>query len=200
MTTDAKPTSRERLLEAAATLTYRDGVGVGVEALCQAAGVSKRSLYQLFESKDELLATSLKEGAAAFVAGLLPPSDDGREPRARIMHVFAHLEAQAGTPGFHGCRYLAAQIELKDQRHPASRVARRIKRNLLGFFRREAEAGGAAEPDLLARQLLVVFDGASARAGIGGDDLKGLVVPTVTALLDAAGLRRPVTPEAPGRR
>src|SRR3954451_17245998 len=126
MTIEAKPSSRERLLEAAATLTYRDGVGIGVEALCKAAGVSKRSLYQLFESKDELLAASLKEGAAAFVAGLLPPADDGREPRERIMHVFARLETQARTPGFHGCRYLAAQIELKDPRHPAGRVARRI--------------------------------------------------------------------------
>ncbi|MEU4522568.1 TetR/AcrR family transcriptional regulator [Amycolatopsis sp. NPDC024027] len=188
MTTEAKPTSRERLLAAAATLTHRDGVGIGVEALCKAAGVSKRSLYQLFESKDELLAASLKDGAAAFVAGLLPPADDGRSPRERIMHVFAQLEAQARTPDFHGCRYLDAQIELKDRRHPASRVARRIKRNLLGFFRRQAEQGGAADPELLARQLLVVFDGASARAGIGVDDLKGLIVPTVTTLLDAAGL------------
>ncbi|OXM63259.1 TetR/AcrR family transcriptional regulator, partial [Amycolatopsis vastitatis] len=90
MTIEAKPSSRERLLEAAAELTYRDGVGIGVEALCKAAGVSKRSLYQLFESKDELLAASLKEGAAAFVAGLLPPPDDG-SPRERILHVFRQL-------------------------------------------------------------------------------------------------------------
>ncbi|MDQ0758814.1 AcrR family transcriptional regulator [Streptomyces canus] len=45
MTTAVKPSTRERLLEAAATLTYRDGVAIGVEALCKAAGVSKRSLY-----------------------------------------------------------------------------------------------------------------------------------------------------------
>ncbi|MBW8801956.1 MAG: TetR/AcrR family transcriptional regulator, partial [Streptomyces sp.] len=81
MTTKVKPSPRERLLEAAATLTYRDGVGIGVEALCKAAGVSKRSMYQLFESKDELLAASLEERAADFVAALLPPADDGRSPR-----------------------------------------------------------------------------------------------------------------------
>ena len=60
MTTEVKLSPRQRLLEAAATLTYRDGVNIGVEALCKAAGVSKRSMYQLFESKDELLAASLK--------------------------------------------------------------------------------------------------------------------------------------------
>ncbi|MDX3543962.1 TetR/AcrR family transcriptional regulator [Streptomyces europaeiscabiei] len=189
MTTEMKPSPRERLLEAAATLTYRDGVGIGVEALCKAAGVSKRSMYQLFESKDELLAASLKERAAAFVASLLPPADDGRSPRERILHVFAQVESQAGAPDFRGCRYLAVQIELKDQTHPASRVAHQIKANLTAFFRAEAEQGGASDPDLLARQLILVFDGASARAGIQADKLTGLVAPTVTTLLGAAGVR-----------
>ncbi|WP_406334166.1 TetR/AcrR family transcriptional regulator [Streptomyces sp. NBC_00203] len=189
MTTKVKQSPRERLLEAAATLTYRDGVGIGVEALCKAAGVSKRSMYQLFESKDELLAASLEERAAAFAAGLLPAADDGRSPRERILYVFERVESQAGAPGFQGCRYLAVQIELKDQTHPASRVAHQIKANLTAFFRSEAEQGGASNPDLLARQLILVFDGASARAGIQADNLTGLIAPTVVTLLDAADMR-----------
>jgi AcrR family transcriptional regulator len=189
MTTQAKPGPRQRLLEATATLTYRDGVGIGVEALCKAAGVSKRSMYQLFDSKDELLAASLEQCASAFVAGLLPAADDGRSPRERILHVFEQVESQAGAPEFRGCQYLAVQIELKDQSHPASRVAHRVKRNLTAFFRAEAEQGGASDPDLLARQLSLVFDGGSARAGIGADNLKGLIAPTVVALLDTAGMR-----------
>ncbi|MGQ4366010.1 TetR/AcrR family transcriptional regulator [Streptomyces sp. SAS_272] len=189
MTTEAKSSPRERLLEAAATLTYRDGVGIGVDALCKAAGVSKRSMYQLFESKDELLAASLEERASAYVATLLPATDDSRSPRERIMHVFEQLESQAGASDFQGCRYLAVQIELKDQTHPASQVAHQIKGNLTGFFRAEAEQGGASDPDLLARQLILVFDGASARAGIRADTPSGLVAPTVTTLLDAADMR-----------
>ncbi|MFI9586447.1 TetR/AcrR family transcriptional regulator [Streptomyces sp. NPDC052236] len=188
MTTEAKPSPRERLLEAAATLTYRDGVGIGVEALCKAAGVSKRSMYQLFESKDELLAASLEQRASAHVATLLPAADDGRSPRERVTHVFEQVELQAGGPEFRGCPYLAAQIELKDRSHPASQVAHRIKENLTAFFRTEAEQGGASNPDLLARQLSLVFDGASARAGIGADKLTGLIAPTVATLLDAAGM------------
>jgi AcrR family transcriptional regulator len=189
MTTEVKPSTRERLLEAAATLTYREGIGIGVEALCKAAGVSKRSLYQLFESKDELLAASLEERSSAYVAMLLPAADDGRSPRERILHVFERVELQASGPEFQGCRYLAVQIELKDQNHPASRVAHRIKADLTAFFRSEAEQGGASDPDLLARQLILVFDGASARAGIRADTLTGLVTPTVTIMLDAAGVR-----------
>ncbi|THV41775.1 TetR/AcrR family transcriptional regulator [Glycomyces buryatensis] len=189
MMTEVKPSSRERLLEAAATLTYRDGVSIGIEALCKAAGVSKRSMYQLFESKDELIAASLERRASSYVAALLPAADDDRAPRERTLHVFEQVESQAGEAEFRGCPYLSVQIELKDRSHPASRVARRVKGNLTAFFRAEAERGGASDPDLLARQLTLVFDGASARAGIGAESLEGFIVPTVATLLDAAGMR-----------
>ena len=71
----------------------------------------------------------------------------------------------------------------------ADDISRQVKANLTAFFRAEAEQGGAGDPDLLARQLSLVFDGASARAGIQADNLSGLVAPTVTTLLDAAGVR-----------
>lgn len=118
----------------------------------------------------------------------MPAADDGRSPRERILHVFDQLEEQAGAPDFQGCRYLAAEVELKDQSHPASQVAHRVKENLTAFFRAEAERGGVSHPDLLARQLSLVFDGASARAGIGVGNLTGLVTPAVATLLDAAGM------------
>src|SRR2546421_4804872 len=98
MTTEAKPGPRERLLEAAATLTYRDGVSIGVEALCKAAGVSKRSMYQLFQSKDELLAASLERRTSVYAAALLPAADDDRSPRERILHVFEQVESQSCAP------------------------------------------------------------------------------------------------------
>lgn len=185
---EVRLSSRERLLDAAANLTYQQGVGIGIEALCKAAGVSKRSMYQLFTSKEELLAASLDRLAASYEARLLPPPGNVLSPRERILYVFEQLEKQAGSPDFLGCRYLSVQIELKDPDHPASQVAHRVKKRLASFFRTEATRGGAREPALLARQLILVFDGASARAGIGADKLTKLVKPTVAALLDAADL------------
>ena len=123
------------------------------------------------------------------MAVLLPAADDDRSARERILNVFEQVESQSRAPGFHGCPFLAAQIELKDRSHPASRVAHGVKESLTAFFRAEAERGGAGDPGLLARQLSLVFDGASARAGIGADSLTGLVAPTVITLLDAAGVR-----------
>jgi AcrR family transcriptional regulator len=183
------PSSRDRLLDAAAELFYREGVHVGVEALCRAAGVSKRSMYQLFASKDELISASLERAAPTYTAVTMPAEDDDRPPRELMLQVFRNLEALAERPGYQGCPYVATATELKSAEHPASRVARHHKDALTEFFRREAERGGAKDPDLLARQLTVVFDGSGARAVVqGGGGLDGLAVVTAGALIDAAGV------------
>lgn len=189
MASTDKATPRERLLDAAARLSYRDGVSIGVEALCREAGVSKRSMYQLFDSKDEMLAASLERRIPAYQARLTHPAPEAASPRERILHVFEQLEKGSADAGYHGCPYLAVLVELKDPEHPASTVARKVKEGLMTTFRTEAERGGARDPGLLARQLVLVFDGASARAGAGVERLDdGLATATVTTLLDAAGL------------
>ncbi|MDF3147569.1 MULTISPECIES: TetR/AcrR family transcriptional regulator [unclassified Streptomyces] len=189
MATTDKASTKDRLLDAAAELFYRDGVSIGVEALCRTAGVSKRSMYQLFASKDEVLAASLERRLPAYEAQLVPGSQETGTPRERILHVFERLEAASAEPAYQGCPYLAALVELKDPEHPASVVARAAKEGLQGYFRAQAEQGGARDPELLARQLMLVFDGASARAGAKVETLDGLATATVIALLDASGVK-----------
>ncbi|MET8766996.1 TetR/AcrR family transcriptional regulator [Streptomyces sp. NPDC004658] len=190
MTTAEKASPRDRLLDAAARLSYRDGVSIGIEALCREAGVSKRSMYQLFDSKDEMLAASLERRMPGYQARLTHPDPASATPRESILYVFEQLEKRSVEPGYHGCPYLAVLVEVKDPEHPASVVAREAKDVLLSTFRTAAERGGARDPELLARQLLLVFDGASARAGARVEHLDdGLTTTTVTALLDASGMR-----------
>lgn len=187
-TAPTAPSTRDRLLDAAADLFYREGVHTGVEALCRAAGVSKRSMYQLFDTKDEVIAASLERTAAAYRTVLLPAADDGRPPRERILHVFRRLEELSAGPGFHGCPFVAAAVELKSPGHPASQAARHHKDALTAYFRREAEAGGAPDSAALAQRLTVVFDGANSFSVVQGHALDGLAVSMATALLDAAAL------------
>lgn len=186
--------SRERLLSAAAELFYRDGVGVGVDALCKAAGVSKRSMYQLFGSKDDVLAASLERSGPGYQDLLLPPPDDPRPPRALLLHVFERLDQLSANSGYQGCPFVSTATELKDPDHPASLVARRFKQDLTAFFQAQAVRADAPSPETLARQLTVVFDGASARAVVQAQPLDGLATATATVLLDAAGLRDPEVP------
>ncbi|ELS58713.1 TetR/AcrR family transcriptional regulator [Streptomyces viridochromogenes] len=188
MASTDKASTRDRLLDAAAELFYREGVSIGVEALCRTAGVSKRSMYQLFPSKDEVLAASLERRLPEYGAQLVPAAGDTGAPRERILEVFERLEKASTEPAYQGCPYLAALVELKSPGHPASVVARGAKEWLKGFFRAQAAEGGARDPELLARQLMLVFDGASARAGARIETLDGLATATVTALLDAGGV------------
>jgi AcrR family transcriptional regulator len=180
---------RDRLLDAAADLFYREGTGTGIDALCRAAGVSKRSMYQLFASKDEVLAAALERRRPGLEAWLLPGPGEPAGARARILYVFERLAEAAHSAEYRGCPFLAVQVELKDPGHPGSVVAARSKERMADFFRAEAERGGAARPDVLARQLMVVYDGASVRAGVGAEHLDdGLATDTAAALLDAAGV------------
>jgi AcrR family transcriptional regulator len=189
MTTTDRASTKDRLLDAAAELFYRDGVSIGVEALCRTAGVSKRSMYQLFASKDEVLAASLERRAPEYERRLFPGLPDAATPRERILEVFERLEKWSAEPDYRGCPYLAALVELKDPEHPASVVARATKARLTEAFRALAELGGARDAQLLARQLTLVFDGASARAGARVETLEGLATATAAALLDAAGVK-----------
>ena len=182
--------TRDRLLDAAARLFYEQGVHIGIDALCKAAGVSKRSMYKLFDSKDELVAASLERIAPDYQLALLPGVDDNRSPRERILHVFERLEYLEPAQEFRGCPFVAAAVQLKSPQHPASLVARRLKDGLTSFFQAEAERGGARDAVQLARQLTLVFDGASARSVVQAHGLDGLAVETATTLLDAAGVER----------
>ena len=185
----ATATPRDRLLAAAADLFYREGItATGVERLCSVAGVSKRTMYQLFPTKDVLVAEALAATGAATNASFLP--DDAEvDPRERILHIFRVLEKTAERPQFAGCQFVNTASDLRDPEHPAAAVARGFKQQLTDWFAAEARTGGAADPDLLARQLTVVFDGSAARAVVHHAGLDGLSVTTATALLDAAGVR-----------
>jgi AcrR family transcriptional regulator len=180
--------TRDRLLDAAGKLFYEQGIHVGVDTVCRAAGVSKKSLYQLFESKDELVAASLERLSPAFGLALLPAADDERPPRERILHVFERLEAIEPEFDYRGCPLVATAVQTRSAQHPASAVARQHKDALTAFFEHEASRAGARDPVQLARQLTIVFDGASARSVVQAHDLDGLAVVTANAVLDAAGI------------
>ncbi|WP_432841152.1 TetR/AcrR family transcriptional regulator [Dactylosporangium sp. CA-092794] len=185
MTSNAPP--RERLLRAAAELFYAEGTAaVGVERLCRTAGVSKKSMYQLFATKDEVIAESLRVHGPAAVAGYFPAADADVSPRERILHVFARLEEQSGSPSFHGCPFANTAIELHDPGHEAAAVALEFKNQMEGYFRRQAERLGVSDPGFLAAQLLLLFDGSSVRAAIRAEPLGGLALRAATHLLDTA--------------
>jgi AcrR family transcriptional regulator len=180
-----RPKPRERVLAAAARLFIGEGVNaVGVDRIAQEAEVSKRSIYQHFDGKDAIVAEMLREYGPRVVAGYFT-EDDERTPRERVLHVYDALHSAAEASDFFGCPFVNVATELRDREHPAAQVAQHFKSELTAFFARQAEAAHAADPSLLAVQLTLLFDGASASAALcGGTPLAARVA--AAQLFDAA--------------
>jgi AcrR family transcriptional regulator len=190
------PAPRQRLLAAGSDLFYRYGIGaVGVDLISDTAGVSKRTLYQQFGSKDELVAECLRTSGADVVAHYLRGVTDEAPPRERILGVFDGLADWSRLDSFRGCPFMNTATELSDPGHPARQVAREFKLTLRDFFAREAKRGEATDPAMLADQLLMLFDGAmvqavmgTAASGSGDRDIVPASLAAAGALMDAAKL------------
>ena len=184
------PDPRQRLLDAAADLFYRQGIGaVGVDLVSKSAGVSKRTMYQQFGSKDQLVAESLDAHGMAVLGQYLPADGDDAPPRQQILAIFAALGRWTASEKFRGCPFVNTATELADPGHPARQVARDYKLRLRDSFARLAERGRAADPQLLADQLIVIFDGAIVQAVMGTGRRADAAQTAAAALLDAQGVR-----------
>ncbi|MFJ3496609.1 TetR/AcrR family transcriptional regulator [Streptomyces sp. NPDC086091] len=191
MTTGAKGVDqvRERVLEAACELFTRRGINsTGVDLVSEVAGVSKRSLYQRFPSKDHLIAAYLPRATDRFLEAVLPPAGDTTPPAGRLVAVFDTARRASADPDFRGCPVLNAAAELLDPEHPVRGVALGYKQRMEAYFTELAAAAGAADAALLAEQLVVVFDGAMAYAAVRRTAFPESVCRTVRTLLAAQGL------------
>src|SRR3978361_1403918 len=148
--------ARERILSASQQLFRDQGINrTGMDQLCGVAQVSKRTAYQHFTSKDELVAESLRRFDPAGLPGVFDRTD--LTPRERLLAAF---DMPASTPL---CPYIAATVELHDPHHPASQYARGYKTAIAARLTETAREAGATDPEQLGEQLALLLDGASAR-------------------------------------
>jgi AcrR family transcriptional regulator len=181
---------RQRLLDTAADLFYSRGVGpVGVDTICAAARVSKRTLYQHFGSKEQLVADTLDAFGPAILDQYISESDPGAPPRDTITGVFERMWAWSETEQFRGCAFVNAATELADPQHPARAVARNYKLRLRQFFVDQARRGNANNAERLGDQLVMLFDGAIVAALMQTVTRPESLMQAVTTLLNAEHVR-----------
>jgi AcrR family transcriptional regulator len=155
-----------RIASAAALQFHQHGiVATGVDALSKAAGISKRTLYERFGSKDGVIVAAyacLDEPVFEMFTGPAERASD--TPRGQLEAFFAQVEAMIMLPGFRGCPFTNASSELADPDHPAHAVVRRHKDRIRKWMLTRARAAGATNPAALSRQLMLVFAGIQAEA------------------------------------
>jgi AcrR family transcriptional regulator len=175
----------ERILAAADKLFYAKGIrAVGVDAVAAQAGVSKRTLYHHFPSKDALITAYL---TSRF--NLLPPSD--RPAREQLLGVYDRVERLVSDGHFRGCPYVNAVTELGDRRHPATAIAVQFKEQRRQWYRALLERLQVRDADALATQLQILFEGALALALVHADPAVARSARAAAeTLIDAAVPRR----------
>ncbi|MFI9284590.1 TetR/AcrR family transcriptional regulator [Streptomyces werraensis] len=151
-----------RIVDAAEELFYERGItAVGVDLIAEHSGVTKRTLYNRFGSKDGLVAAYLAERDRRWRSEVRAAVDAGGSAAEAVTAPFEALRSWTSRYT-RGCAFLNALAELPDPRHPGHRVAAEQKRWLLSLFEELATAAGCCEPPTLATRLFVLHEGAVA--------------------------------------
>ena len=152
-----KPTMKERILETADRLFYLQGIrAVGVDTIAAEIGISKRTLYNHFPSKDALIAAYLER---RFVQ----PRPSDKSPVEQVLGTFDSLERRFGSKDFRGCPFVNAVAELGTEDRSVKKIAIAFKESRRLWFRDQLVRLGVSDAEGLATQLQLLVDGSIAQ-------------------------------------
>jgi AcrR family transcriptional regulator len=182
----ARQSARDRLLAAANELFYNEGVHtVGIDRIIEQAGVAKASLYNTFGSKDELVRAYLETRHASMVRRIMRAVDRYDTPRERLLAVFEGQQELFALPSYRGCAFARASAESQpgDVAEQATEAYRQWVRALLTELAAQA---GVPEPETLARQLHLLYEGSAQATRMDHDPgAAGAARAAAATLLDA---------------
>ncbi|WP_433828180.1 TetR/AcrR family transcriptional regulator [Actinoplanes sp. CA-015351] len=162
--TSPRRSARDRLLDAADELFYAEGVHVvGIDRVIERAGVAKASLYSTFGSKDELVRAYLQRRHEARRIRITTGLERFGNPRDRLLGVFDLLAETAARPGYRGCAFYNASAE-SDPAGVVQEEADTTRAWTRALFVDLARDAGARDPEALAAQLVILYDGSNAGA------------------------------------
>lgn len=163
-----KSSKREHLIKTALELFSRNGFhGVGIDTILNQSGVAKRTLYNHFKSKDELILAVLRyydEKFRNFFMRAVEANADS--PKDRLLAVFDVAEQWFQQDDFYGCIYVRAAGEYPEDGTAIRNTCREFKGLILEYIRSLAKEAELGQPDQLAEQLLLLLEGAITMAQI----------------------------------
>ncbi len=160
-----KRTTRDRILDAANRLFYSEGIrAVSLDAIAEKAGVTKKTLYYHFKSKDDLIAGYLSSRDQPSLALFEKWYDEADGSAAdRTAEIFLHVAHSARHPKWKGCGFLRTAAELANMPgHPALKIGAAHKKKFEAWLARRYAQSGLANPKRVARGVVLLMEGAFA--------------------------------------
>jgi AcrR family transcriptional regulator len=157
--------TREKIIRAADGLFYAESLrGVSVDEICAVAGVTKKTLYYHFRSKDELIAAYLETRNKPTLDRFKEWAGSNGSVSERLERLFHRLGTVARSREWLGCGFMRVTAELANMPgHPALVAARGHKLAVQAWLRDDLAAEGWADADVIARGLVVLIDGTVAQ-------------------------------------
>jgi AcrR family transcriptional regulator len=186
-----KPTMKERILETADRLFYLKGIrAIGVDTIAAEIGISKRTLYNHFPSKDALISAYLER---RFVQ----PRPSDKSPVEQILGTFDSLERRFSAKDFRGCPFVNAVAEVGPESKSVRRIAVAFKESRRLWFRDLLMQLGVSNAEALATQLVLLVDGSIAQDLVRDDPAMARAAKEAArVLLSNAGVRLEETPSS----
>src|SRR6478752_3057165 len=183
-TLPAKPDMKDRILETADKLFYLQGIrAIGVDTIAAEIGISKRTLYNHFPSKDALIAAYLER---RFVQ----PRPSDKPAAEQILSTFDSLERRFAAKDFRGCPFVNAVAELGPADRAVKKIAIAFKESRRVWFRDRLNELGVANAEALATQLVLLVDGSIAQDLVRDDPAMARAAKeAATVLLRNAGVK-----------
>jgi AcrR family transcriptional regulator len=151
----------EKILSTASRLFYAHGVrAVGIEWIVGESGVSKTSLYRHFQTKDELVVAFLESEEREFWQQWERLIAAAANPKAELMSLLDWIGKRVSRDNYRGCPLINIAAEFSDPAHPARRIRRRHKVEMLERLRHIVGRIGVTPPDDTSDQLALLIDGA----------------------------------------
>jgi AcrR family transcriptional regulator len=152
---------RDRILETAQDMFHKHGIkGVGVDAITEAAGTNKMTLYRHFESKDELIIECLR--ATAAKGSRIWDEFEAKHPGDKLaqLHDWVQKASEMLSADSRGCDMANAAVELSETDHPARRVIKELKEAQRAKLVTLCRDAGIGQAELLADTLSLLHEGA----------------------------------------
>ena len=180
--------SRDRIVDAARALFYDQGYGAPMDAVANAAGVAKPTVYAHFASKEELIAAVLERVDDEWFDQLQEVLRERTgDPLGQLAAPFELLVAGLPDPAYHGCLLVNTAAVFCDPHHPAPHALAAHHARMREMFETAAREAGATDPAALSRQLLLLYDGVKTlglvdNSGDGAKDARAAVSALLAAL------------------
>jgi AcrR family transcriptional regulator len=170
MNTQTTTDIRDTVLKTAEQLIYQNGIhATGMDLLVRTSGVARKSIYRHFSTKDDIAAQALHARDIRWMAWFKAEVDKAETPVDRILNLFTVLKGWFVSDGFRGCAFINTAGEIGDATDPVRLIAKEHKQKLLDYALELCKEYGAPDPDALAKQLLILMDGAITVARVMGD-------------------------------